>query len=348
LKFSPRDVVFAGWVGDQTPTFYGLIAALKNIMYSAWADYVNFGSDIGGYLSGSGERNKTVFIRWAQLGAFLPVMENGGNKEHRPWKFDNNNETLDIYRKFVHIHTELSPYFLSAGTEAFEKGTSVLFPNENRFAISIKDFGYRLYEDIFVTPVTSENNNLQVNFPGTNKEQWVDWWDHTRIYNAKVKVNYQTTLANFPVFKRKGSIIPLRVISTFTGNGDESSKDSYTLLITRPTEGEQIKNIYEDHGTGIIVRYERKNDKMQVVVTSHPSHKIIILLRGIQSFKEIVNEIKEQPIENVSGSLRNLEKIGAGYYLNQKNGDIYIRTGDLAHGAFVTIHGIVDAPKTII
>lgn len=64
-------------------------------------DYANFGSDIGGYRSGSGElgRTKQLLIRWAQLGAFSPLMENGGNKEHRPWKFDNTNETLDIYTK---------------------------------------------------------------------------------------------------------------------------------------------------------------------------------------------------------------------------------------------------------
>jgi len=106
---------FSGWVGDQDPTFEGLTHSIKNIIHSAWDKYLNFGSDIGGYRSGPGDlgRNKTLFIRWAQFCAFLPMMENGGNKEHRPWKFDNTNETLNIYRRFVAIHTELSPYFLA-------------------------------------------------------------------------------------------------------------------------------------------------------------------------------------------------------------------------------------------
>ena len=61
--------------------------------------YANFGSDIGGYRSGNGTlgRSKQLLIRWAQLGAFSPLMENGGNKEHRPWAFDE--ETLEIYKK---------------------------------------------------------------------------------------------------------------------------------------------------------------------------------------------------------------------------------------------------------
>jgi len=77
--------------------FPDLVGFLKNL------GYANFGSDIGGYRTDSSSnplgRTKEVFIRWAQLGAFSPLMENGGNKEHRPWKFDGTNETLDIYKK---------------------------------------------------------------------------------------------------------------------------------------------------------------------------------------------------------------------------------------------------------
>ena len=94
---------------------------MKSYLQSAWAGtrdkwccsclltavnsssgYANFGSDIGGYRSGSSSENgrtKELFIRWAQLGAFSPLMENGGNKEHRPWMFDTTNETLGIYAK---------------------------------------------------------------------------------------------------------------------------------------------------------------------------------------------------------------------------------------------------------
>jgi len=106
---------------------------------------VNFGSDIGGYRSGKGElgRTKELLIRWAQLGAFSPLMENGGNDEHRPWAFDN--ETLEIYKqlikpslswqshiiffcRYVDIHYQLIPYLLTIGSNAYYNKKSSLIP----------------------------------------------------------------------------------------------------------------------------------------------------------------------------------------------------------------------------
>lgn len=63
LSFSPRYVSFSGWVGDDNPNFGGLESALMSMLHSAWNNYVNFGSDIGGYRSGT--RTKETLIRWA-------------------------------------------------------------------------------------------------------------------------------------------------------------------------------------------------------------------------------------------------------------------------------------------
>ena len=37
LDFSPQRVVFSGWVGDEDPTFDGLVQALKRYLQSTWA-----------------------------------------------------------------------------------------------------------------------------------------------------------------------------------------------------------------------------------------------------------------------------------------------------------------------
>jgi alpha-glucosidase (family GH31 glycosyl hydrolase) len=82
------------------------------MFHSAWKNYLNFGFDIGGY---EGQTNtKGNFLRWVQLGAMVPLMENGGNGKHAPWLFDE--ETADIYKTFAVLHTDLMPFFLTAGT----------------------------------------------------------------------------------------------------------------------------------------------------------------------------------------------------------------------------------------
>ena len=37
LDYSPRRVMYSGWVGDDDPTFDGLESALKSYLQSAWA-----------------------------------------------------------------------------------------------------------------------------------------------------------------------------------------------------------------------------------------------------------------------------------------------------------------------
>lgn len=120
LTFSPKYVMFSGWVGDQDPTFAGLRDALVNIFASAWNNCMyqtpsatthpplaltrlqsrpsrpnlspepdtNFGSDTGGYRGASPPRTSEEFLRWAQTNAFLPLFENGGDDDHTPWWFD--------------------------------------------------------------------------------------------------------------------------------------------------------------------------------------------------------------------------------------------------------------------
>lgn len=49
LGYSPKYVMFSGWVGDQYNTAEGFQAAMTNVIHSASKGYLNFGFDIGGY-----------------------------------------------------------------------------------------------------------------------------------------------------------------------------------------------------------------------------------------------------------------------------------------------------------
>lgn len=202
VAFAPKDINWAGWVGDQDATFDGLRKALNNMFWSSDYGYVAFGSDIGGYREKWSEhpvwgRTKELFIRWAQLGAFSPVMENGGGGEHRPWMFDE--ESLNIYRNFVKLHHALIPYLNEKGAEAFAKGESLM-----KFIYGTEE-AYLLGPDILVFPMLEEGTSRHVVFP--EGSQWVYLFDKTTVYDGGTEATITVPLSEFPVFVRKGSRI---------------------------------------------------------------------------------------------------------------------------------------------
>jgi|LauGreDrversion4_2_1035121.scaffolds.fasta_scaffold262388_2 alpha-glucosidase (family GH31 glycosyl hydrolase) len=164
MPFSPKYVMFSGWVGDQDPTFDGLKNALANMFWSSWYNYTNFGSDIAGYRGGS--RTPELLIRWAQVGAFSPLMENGGENSHVPWDYESGEKSTliqDAYRRAVNVHYELIPYFVTCAAEAYEGGYSVMRPQEERPKdlnplqnVSFSTYAYQLGQDIFFSPALED------------------------------------------------------------------------------------------------------------------------------------------------------------------------------------------------
>lgn len=200
VSFAPRDINWAGWVGDQDPSFDGLRAALNNMYHSSGLGYVGFGSDIGGYREdGSipGGRTKELFIRWAELGALCPVMENGGGGEHRPWMFDE--ETLEIYRSFVNLHDALLPYLMAQGAAAFAAGRSLMT------FFDAAEYHYLLGPDVLVAPMLEEGTARTVQFPPGG--YWLYLFDRTRAYAGGTSETITVPLSEFPVFLRAGSEI---------------------------------------------------------------------------------------------------------------------------------------------
>jgi alpha-glucosidase len=186
LAYAPKYVMFSGWVGDQNATSGGLGQALSNAMHSAWKGYLNFGFDIGGYRGNKDKVSKSVFLRWAQVGAMVPFMENGGNGLHEPWAFDK--QTVEIYRKFVLLHHDLKSFFLTAGTEAYAKGKSVIEPlatKQGNIAFTLIDsYAYKLWETFLVFPILEDNNIADMKVPEGN---WIYYFNHSYVLDKRIQ-----------------------------------------------------------------------------------------------------------------------------------------------------------------
>lgn len=205
VAFAPKEMIYAGWVGDQDATFEGLRKALNNMYRSFQYGYLIFGSDIGGYREDDTQplkRSKEVFVRWTQLGAFSGLMENGGGGEHRPWVFDAQTDT--IYKKLVLLRHEMVPYLLQSAKNAYNAKHSLMqFLNGGNYS-------YLLGENIFVAPIFNASGNITVNFPSNSS--WVYLYDKSKIYPGGTSINQTFPIDEFPVYIRKGTDIETQLI----------------------------------------------------------------------------------------------------------------------------------------
>ncbi len=220
--FVPNEYSTAAWVGDQQHTWdsKGLLNALSNMFISSQRGFTAVGSDIGGFM-GSMEITKQLFIRWTQLGALCPVMINGGFGEHRPWMYDT--ETLDIYKYYVALHRQLTPYFYSYAVSAHHDGRAIMRPQGG-------DWQYKLGEELFVPVMYMENDHRDITFPAD--ADWIDFWDDDRIYPGGTTLeNFAVPPAQYPIFIKAGAIIPMDVSNSITQLGTIASAGYITLLL---------------------------------------------------------------------------------------------------------------------
>lgn len=237
VSFSPVPTGFATWVGDQDATFEGMTWALNSMFHSSDMGYLSFGSDIGGYrendqFPGIG-RSKELFIRWAQLGTFCGLMENGGGGEHRPWMFDE--ETEVIYHDLVQKRYNMINYLMIHSESAYANGQSLMqFFNKT-------DYSYMLGPDIFVAPFLTEGTDMTVNFPSDGN--WTYLYDYDQTYQGGTSATLSIPYTEYPVFFRSGtsplnvseiesvvSVYPNPSIGMFTLNLNERENISIEVL----------------------------------------------------------------------------------------------------------------------
>jgi alpha-glucosidase (family GH31 glycosyl hydrolase) len=195
VTFARPEISFAAWVGDQDGNFRGLKHALVNMLASARLNYPVIGSDIGGFRSKDGQviRDKKVMVRWTQLGALMPLMENGGDGEHRPWMYGK--EVEEIYRKYVYLHEDLIPYLYSQTNVAFQNKKSPVVPQKEKY-------GYLLGDSIFVKPIYTNNDTMEVCLPAG---RWKYLFNEAKsLKGCLPKKDF--TLAEYPVYLKVGHL----------------------------------------------------------------------------------------------------------------------------------------------
>ena len=198
------------WAGDQSADFSrhdGLISALCGTLSAAVCGCGLNHSDIGGYTSLFGNvRTKELFLRWAEMAAFSPVMRtHEGNRPEENFQFYDEDDCLDRFGRLTRLYAALAPYLRQAVRQNSAEGLPVQRPlllhYEDEARSAAEQTEYLLGRDLLVAPVWHEGERSRTLW--LPQDQWVHLWSGEAYGGGDVTV--PSPLGYPALFYRKDS-----------------------------------------------------------------------------------------------------------------------------------------------
>ena len=142
----------------------------------------------------SNKADKELFIRWAEINSFMPVMQ----YSIPPWRFDE--EAIEICRGFTELHQKLGIY--SKALECKETGVPIMRPLFFQYPEDINTYGlkdeFMIGTDLLVVPITKKGERKKdVYLP---KGTWVDHFSNEIFKGGRVIEDYPAPLDRLPIF----------------------------------------------------------------------------------------------------------------------------------------------------
>ncbi|MEE1613325.1 alpha-glucosidase [Microvirga sp. CF3016] len=200
------------WGGDQSVDFSrhdGLVTVISGALSSGLLGNAYHHSDIGGYTSLFGNvRTAELIMRWAEMGAFTPIMRtHEGNRPRENLQIDQDPQVLAHFARMTNVYVHLVPYLKSLVTGASTRGLPVQRPLFLHFEDDPRTYtiqeAYLYGPDLLVAPVWHSGKTEW----STYLPDGVDW---VHVWSGKTFVGGQnvTVPAPFgepPAFYRSGS-----------------------------------------------------------------------------------------------------------------------------------------------
>jgi alpha-glucosidase len=200
------------WAGDQSVDFSrhdGLVTVISGALSSGLLGNAYHHSDIGGYTSLFGNvRTPELIMRWAEMGAFTPVMRtHEGNRPRDNLQIDQDPQVLAHFARMTQVYVHLVPYLKSLVAEAFTQGLPVQRPlflhfEDDPRTYAIQD-AYLYGADLLVAPVSQAGKTEWSTYLPAGAE-WVHVWTAETFAGGR-DVAVPAPFGQPPVFYRVGS-----------------------------------------------------------------------------------------------------------------------------------------------
>jgi sulfoquinovosidase len=200
------------WGGDQSVDFTrhdGLVTVISGALSSGLLGNAYHHSDIGGYTSLFGNvRTAELIMRWAEMGAFTPVMRtHEGNRPRDNLQIDQDPEVLAHFAQMTKVYVHLAPYLKSLVAEASSRGLPVQRPlflhfEDDPRTYAVQD-AYLYGPDLLVAPVWRAGKTEWSTYLPEGAE-WVHAWSG-RTFAGGQDATVAVPFGEPPVFYRAAS-----------------------------------------------------------------------------------------------------------------------------------------------
>ena len=185
-----------------------------------------------------------MFLRWLQVGAFLPLMRvHGYMSDTEPWRYGELVER--VARKYITLRYSLMPYIYSNAARVTNEGYTIMRPlvmdfPDDEHALQQK-YEYMFGSSLLVSPIVEPNVNSWTTYLPKSS----DWYDFRtgKRYSGGTSVTTTESIETMPVFVRSGSIILMA-----QGKRYAADKSAAPLTIRIYPGRDCTFSFYEDDG----------------------------------------------------------------------------------------------------
>ena len=213
----------------------------------------NWNSDIGGFFAwdwkdSDGKMKEgfpELYTRWAQFGAFTPMMRSHGTDLPREiWNFGNpGDKYFDAISDAIKLRYRFLPYNYSTSWDVSSNDGTFMRPLFMDYAAdkNVYEIGneYLWGRNVLVSPVTQPNVKVwTIYLPSGN-----DWWyfNDNSLFSGGQTIEIPVELNTIPLFVKSGSILPIGPDVQYS---DEKPWNNLDILIYPGADGQFT--LYED------------------------------------------------------------------------------------------------------
>lgn len=275
------------WSNFKLIPFFNLSASNAGISW--WSH------DIGGHHGGT--EDPELYIRSVQLGTFSPIMRfhSSGGKYYKrePWRWDE--RTNEIANKYLKQRHELTSYLYTEAYKYHKYGQLIFQPLYYVFPKAYDDETYRneyfFGTELFITPIVNKKEPIMdrtIHRFFLPEGTWYDYYTGKKYLGNKKYITFYKE-EDYPVFARKGSIIPL----SLTSNTNNTSNPTELEIQVFPGQNNTY-NLYEDDGISSL--YKEGYYLLTQIDYNYLPNNYTLIIRALEGKSGIIPEKRSYKI----------------------------------------------------